>query len=272
MASNILTTIVAPALGALTGNIMWLAPMNDVLNAYKREQIGELNPLPFSAATFSTFQWVYYAKIRKDYFIFVGNIFGMGLGLFYTLVSLYLLGINKNSKIVNLNADNYVFYTFLLLIIGPLLQNSYVFLFDSYGNDINITTTVVGITATLGALMYFMLPCYTLKEVITKKDASSIQRNLILANCINCTAWSTYGLAINDPWIYAINLVGLMLAVINMIAKLYYPSLNDISSSSNNNNNDNNNNGGGGGGVFSLFNIANSSSSNSKDMVNDTCC
>ena len=274
MATNILTTIVAPALGALMGNVMWLSPMKDVLKAYKNEFIGELNPLPFSATTFSALMWIYYAKLKKDYFIFIGNIFGLGLGIFYTLVSLYLLGINKNSKTSNSNATDYVFYTFVISIFGPVLQNSYTFLFDSYMVNQENSQLIVGISATIAALMYFSLPCYTLKEVIEKKDASSIQKNMIIANAINCLAWSTYGLAINDPWLYAINLIGLLLATINFGAKLHYPSVNDIS--------DNSDSGGSGSGSngWCCFGMSSSNSNHDtysynttkkQDIINDTC-
>lgn len=45
-------TIVCPLFGCLIGNGMWLAPLPAVLNARKKGDMGELNPLPWVAGMY----------------------------------------------------------------------------------------------------------------------------------------------------------------------------------------------------------------------------
>ncbi len=71
---------------------------------------------------------------------------------------------------------------------------------------------------------YFGSPLSTALEVVSKKDASSIDPRMVFCNLVNCLMWSVYGLAaINDPVVYYPNISGIVLQIINISLLAVYP-------------------------------------------------
>jgi solute carrier family 50 protein (sugar transporter) len=242
-AVNILVNVVAPTVGVLIGNVMWASPYPDLRAALKEGDLGALNPLPWSVTFGNCLAWTYYAKVVGfDYYIFFGNVFGVGWGVYYILSASRLLGMRTMKKAMEsgaipgtlaweqakINADpyNYRAITESFIVGSAVAMTAVVFFFDQYLSSDNLNPTrqlIVGILSTSIAMMYFLLPLYTLFEVCDTRDASSIQYLMIAANAVNCLSWTVYGLAaIDDPWVYGPNSAGLLLSIVQLAVKFYY--------------------------------------------------
>ena len=214
MSTDLLTNTIAPSIGVVFNNGMWLAAFPEVSEALKYGNLGELNPLPFSMAFANTLLWTLYAQIGDvNYFIFMGNFLGIGLGFWYTTSALYLLGrksvqIEAGIEKPDDNLDTYRNLSYVFGICGASISVAFSFFLNGFGADDDMKRYVIGGTANITAIMYFVLPGYTIKEVISNKDASSISKNMAIANFMNCLCWTIYGLSVNDPFIYGPNLAG----------------------------------------------------------------
>lgn len=91
-------------------------------------------------------------------------------------------------------------------------------------NDRAYAVKVVGWICVLQTAVYFTAPLSFIKEVVRLGDASSIYPPSILANASNCGMWLVYGwFAIKDPMVWAPNLFGLLLQVVNTLLVMWYP-------------------------------------------------
>ena len=72
-------------------------------------------------------------------------------------------------------------------------------------------------------VLYFAAPLSTMAEVIRISDASSIYPPMVLCNLASCCLWTTYGFfGTNDPLLWAPNLTGCLLQVLNLVLVFVY--------------------------------------------------
>lgn len=220
MSTDLITNIIAPSIGVVFNNGMWLAAFPEVVESLKQGNLGDLNPLPFSMAFANTLLWTLYAQIGDaNLFIFFGNFLGIGLGFWYTSSALYLLG-RKSVQIeagLEESDENLIVYrnmSYVFGICGAMITVAFSFFLNGFDASDDIKRYVIGGTANVTAIMYFVLPGYTIKTVLKTKDASSISRNMTIANFMNCFCWTVYGFAVNDPFIYGPNVTGKLQLVV----------------------------------------------------------
>jgi uncharacterized protein with PQ loop repeat len=80
-------------------------------------------------------------------------------------------------------------------------------------------------SAILILVFYFLAPLSTLWQVIRQRDSSSLVLPLSVMVIINGSLWSTYGIvALNDPFVWAPNVFGATLGVVQVFLKLTIPS------------------------------------------------
>lgn len=82
----ILTLYVAPSIGVLVGNILWLSSYPTIRKALLKNKIGSINPIPFPFMLLNALIWIVYSVIRQDHFIYFANVFGFILSLYYSVV------------------------------------------------------------------------------------------------------------------------------------------------------------------------------------------
>ena len=85
LAQNLLLTRVAPVLGGVMANLMFLSPMGAVREVRASGKLGALNAVPLVAMAGNTAAWVGFACVAGDPFIFAANLPGMLLGLWYSV-------------------------------------------------------------------------------------------------------------------------------------------------------------------------------------------
>ena len=242
--TDVLVNHVAPSVGVVIGNLMWLSPWPEISSALKAGRgIEDLNPLPWAATLSNCILWCYYSKITGgDIYIFSGNIFGIGLSLLYTLSASRLLGMTAIRRahfeepgseafhrvIREADASNYNFLITLIIPASAVVVTSVIFFFDLFMSSEHLQATrqeAVGALATACAMCYFILPSYTMLTVIRTQNAASISLPMVMCNTLNCLGWAVYGLAaLDDGWVYGPNLAGLALAVLQLVMKMTIPS------------------------------------------------
>ena len=100
------------------------------------------------------------------------------------------------------------------------------------GMSLELSLIVVGKMGVICIIILFGSPLAKLKEVIMTKSAKAIPLPFTLANITNCFLWSVFGLLeSNDFNVYFPNMLGLLLALIQLLLRMIYgdgpPSLNN---------------------------------------------
>jgi uncharacterized protein with PQ loop repeat len=197
----------------------WLVPLAAYLN------IGSIFTSCFFVchiAYLNCIAYTTYGILRKDFYIFFSNITGLCLATFYALIALTLLAKNANAKDVermNIIIGALVFGLFFYSILGL----SACFSYSNDDNGLNLSATAFGMTGCCFSIMYYTAPLSTALQVIATKDASSFYAPMIILNLCNATLWMFYGFfAINQPAVYAPNMVGCALSIFQLSLVFLY--------------------------------------------------
>lgn len=223
--SNIGVTVICPLLGTIICNVMWIAPMRAILTMRKNESIGDLNPIPWCITIVNCIGWSTYGLLRRDIFIFLSNCFGLLLGLFYCMSGISVMSIDKNSTRDLKKEKNIVEG----LVIGAVSMWLFVGLIVGIATSPDPTTrghgiTAIGVIGDLCGLAYYAAPLSTMREVIRKRDSSSLYIPSLFANLGNALMWIVYGIAgIHDPLVWVPNLLGGLLTCSQLTLCILYP-------------------------------------------------
>lgn len=90
-AGTIFFSTVCPFLAVVIGTAMFGSPLKEVLSARAKNDMGSLNPMPWTAAYLNCIGWTMYGCMKRDIFVFLANMPGMCLGLFFSLSAISLL-------------------------------------------------------------------------------------------------------------------------------------------------------------------------------------
>lgn len=241
--SGVFFSIVCPLVGALICNGMWLAPLPAVLACKKKGDLGELNPLPWSAGKYPSLPlfdlyfsqiiviftaymnciaYTTYGILRKDFFIFFANITGLCLAAFYSLVAITILARSKNQRDIdrmNIVLGVLVFGFFFYSVLGMAAGMA----FSDSDDERNKAANMIGLTGCCFSIMYYMAPLTTALLVIATKDASSFYLPMIALNLTNALLWLFYGfVAIGQPAVWAPNMVGAALSLLQISLIVVY--------------------------------------------------
>jgi len=82
---EIVLQYVCPGLGCVVALLLFSSPLPAARRVNSTKQLGDLNVLPFAMMVANCISWVLYGFLLTDWFIYVGNIPGVLLGLYYVL-------------------------------------------------------------------------------------------------------------------------------------------------------------------------------------------
>jgi len=155
--------------------------------------------------------WLAYGIIARDFYIFGGNTIGLYTGLYYTMTAL-----SVDSNVKNKTRVEICTFGFLLACPG-------VFFWVTYLNQ-ETAMQIVGILGNIAAVAMFMSPLSTTLRVIREKDSASLNLPFMIFQIGNCTCWSLYGIATDQPLIIPPNALGLVFGIMQVCLKVRYPS------------------------------------------------
>mmetsp|Transcript_12974 Transcript_12974/g.14886 ORF Transcript_12974/g.14886 Transcript_12974/m.14886 type:complete len:242 (-) Transcript_12974:1340-2065(-) len=201
MSLETFTTVVAPTLGAILANLMYLGPLIEVIQARKKENLGQLNTFVFPWILGSTICWTCYGFVKMDPFVIFANIFGILNSLFYILTALRFETSKRAAQLLELQ-------TMALFSLMAVLNLAVI-----YSDSQSVKESIFGYGALILGLIMFASPLSTMATVIKDKDASSINKGFLIMQLFNTTMWTIYGLVIMDFSILILNALGLVSAI-----------------------------------------------------------
>jgi len=230
--NKIVFEYVCPSVGILISAALYSAPVKSLAEALENKSLGSLNPTPWTILTGNCFGLVIFAYYTNDPFVLAGNIPGVFVSLWLNSGASRLQyyeevqkeessspsnSSNKNAMLIMTPQDQWMlgilgFWTATLVCIGWLGIGS--------GREAGI----IGILVNINLLCFYAAPLQTIHTVIfVEKSSSSIHTWTTVMNCANSFFWGSYGFAINSIAIYAPNVLGFLLGLIQAALCCAYP-------------------------------------------------
>ncbi|KAJ9505918.1 hypothetical protein QJQ45_017029, partial [Haematococcus lacustris] len=222
MSTNVLLTTVVPALGAVVSLLMYASPVMAVMAASKTKNMGDLNPVPFAITVANTIVWGTYALavhlatsaglIKQDVFVTTPNVLGVVVAM-YCALSCYGLAHEETRDRMR------------LILCGESAILAALGVATSFGaSTLQEQLNIWGIAGNCISLVYYAAPLSSMAEVLKTRNSASILLPLTVMNLANAALWTTYGMALQDVFIYAPNGIGLVLSLAQLGLACIYPS------------------------------------------------
>jgi len=233
-------------------------------NDTTRRLLSDLNPLPIALMPMVAVSWFVYGLVSSDPYIILSNCVGSFLSIAYLIGILPLMKYNTittatttttttnnnnntnsgtatTSSSNNNNSNNHLLFwthTTILLstattlgvwaLLGFMTSSATETLSLGASSAMVQTSGVVDEVLGMYASLLFILLCgsplSTIQHVVATKNSSSILGRFTLAQCLNTTLWSVYGLAVKDRFVYGPNCIGLGLGLIQLALKIIFPA------------------------------------------------
>ena len=224
-ASDVFLTVLAPLLGSLLAQVMFLSPLPKIQALKKAQEtesgIGDLNPLPYPFAAANCAAWLMYGAISGNYWVYIPNGTGFLISMYYT-GAVYGLDACWRERLERLTGVLVTFMLIVGMIVSCVLRDS----------SEKVKLMVTGSVCNAILVVYYSAPLSTVAEVVRTRDSKSFYFPLTLMNGMNGLCWFCYGLALDDWFIAAPNLFGSMLSAVQMVLMFMYPSSEKKRSSS----------------------------------------
>lgn len=202
----------APLLGNLLALGLNLAPMRGVLAVLDSNEIGEMNPMFSVSLAPMALTSLVYGMVLRDWWLAAPNLSSLPLGLFYSLILLRALPPKR-------------FLPYAAFLAALIFCSAFLGVFNLIylGQGTSSAALSQGIGATVMICLMYIAPLSTMWKVIKDKDSSSIYIPVSLVIFINSCFWFGYGLFIQQPFIWAPNVLGALSAIAQIILALIYP-------------------------------------------------
>uniref|UniRef100_A0A7S2QTZ8 PAS domain-containing protein n=1 Tax=Norrisiella sphaerica TaxID=552664 RepID=A0A7S2QTZ8_9EUKA len=213
---NILTALkgsICPTVGALLATLLAFAPLPAIRKAKQLKTL-TTNPAPYPAMFANATNWVAYAFVIKDPFVFIGNLPGMVMGLYYTISAFDVSQNKDHRRLVRRLVYGYaVIFPMIAALLAIFIKND------------QMTQYVLANFSMAFLITFYAAPLLEAQTVIEQKNSSSLDAKLAWYSLANAGMWLIYGLALGDFCIWFPNILGAILALIQLGLKCYYPSV-----------------------------------------------
>ena len=198
---------VIPAIAVGTCTLLALSPIRDVRKARAAGNLGDLNPLPWTAMFFNAFIYVIYGLITSDWYIFISSAITMMLGFFY-VTSAFRIG--SQQQFCMIESLMYTIWLALLVLFAIASQLMH-----------TDRLLVTGMFGSFFCVMMYATPLSTIRKVIRERTATSIHLPLAMTSAVNSTLWTTYGIAIKEPFLWGPIGIGMAISYVLVFLKLF---------------------------------------------------
>ncbi|XP_049295301.1 sugar transporter SWEET1 [Anopheles funestus] len=192
---------VATVLQFLTGTV--------ICNRYiRKKSTGDTSAFPFISGFLSCFMWLKYGVLTEESTLILVNFIGSALFFSYTVV-FFIFCVNKREVVRQ-----------MMLISCIILSATLYTMFES---DVEKSVRIIGLLCCCLAVLFFASPLTTLAHVIRTQNTDSLPFPIIVASFFVCFLWTAYGVLIGDRFIQVPNLLGGILAGIQLTLYVIYP-------------------------------------------------
>ena len=215
-----------PSIGVLLTNILWLAPFPKVQYSLRYRDLGTLNPVPYILMIFNCFGLVIYGCLKADHFIFWGEVFGMFLSIYYSVSSLLLCTLSVEHE------DKHLNNTCCFLFTNFTMWSAICYYASSIDREKSVYA--IGLSSCVWTVAYYGAPLSSTITILTLKNSSSIDINLVAMNFVCSTSWFIYAyMSINDTFIMIQNFIGCCLAATQFVLWTAYRGAENVTQKDN---------------------------------------
>ncbi|GAB5370267.1 hypothetical protein AAMO2058_001477900 [Amorphochlora amoebiformis] len=208
---NVLKTIICPLIGAMLSTLLAFAPLPAIKKAKALKEL-TTNPAPYPAMFANAANWVVYAFVIKDPFVFIGNLPGMVMGLYYTISAFDVSKNKSHRRIVRKMIYGYaLLFPVMTAVLCIIIQNDY------------ITQLVVANFSMICLILFYGAPLVEASNVIREKCSKALDARLAACCIANALMWLIYGIALFDLALIIPNALGIVLAGFQIVLLLIYP-------------------------------------------------
>uniref|UniRef100_A0A182U7L5 Sugar transporter SWEET n=1 Tax=Anopheles melas TaxID=34690 RepID=A0A182U7L5_9DIPT len=157
---------------------------------------------------FSCFMWLKYGVLTEESTLILVNFIGSALFFSYTVV-FFIFCVNKREVIRQ------------MMVISCIILSAT--LYTLFETDDEKSIRVIGLLCCCLAVLFFASPLTMLAHVIRTQNTDSLPFPIIVASFFVCLLWTAYGVLIGDRFIQIPNLLGGILAGIQLTLYVIYP-------------------------------------------------
>jgi len=202
---------------------MALAPVQALMEARKKKELGDLNPVPFSLIINSQLGWTLYGLLLRDYYIFFSSAVPMVVSLVMSLTAIHLLERPQHSpheERTRLLIEGVIVFAVSFWLVLAFFA---MIVIDSSQNKVGIL--IVGLFSDVSSLIFYAFPLSLMWNIIKENDSSPLYGPAIFANLSNCILWFSYGVwAIDDAKVWVVNFLGAVLCILELVVWFNIPA------------------------------------------------
>ncbi|KAL3932328.1 MAG: hypothetical protein SGBAC_010902 [Bacillariaceae sp.] len=203
-----------PKVGIFSASVVYFAPTNAVVNAVRNNDIGDLNPIPLTIMSIVSVAWLVYGLSIQDPYVVLSNIGGAigSIGFVFGLLPL----LRDNTKLLRKMQG-----VGLVGCAASLCLWSFLGLSKLSARQIS---TTLGMYASALFIVMSGSPLFSIVAVVDSRDSSSISGALTVAQVINSSLWTFYGVAVQNSFVWGPNSIALGLGLVQLALKIMYPA------------------------------------------------
>ncbi|KNE55602.1 hypothetical protein AMAG_01492 [Allomyces macrogynus ATCC 38327] len=208
-ACKVVLNTVIPLLGVLTAIFVTVAPVKEVLRFRKRQALGNLNPTPYAFIFGNALIWIGYGQFVKDPFVVTPNLLGCVCGAWYTH-SAYLYATQRQRWHLDVISLGLLFVVMMSTSVAVLALNY------AAGRQL------LGIVSIIILALFYSSPLTAFAHVVRTKNAAIFSLPLAAACLVNGALWTVYGVVLADWFIWGPNLLGAIVAIMQIVCRVVY--------------------------------------------------
>lgn len=175
----------------------------------KKGGTGDMSPFTFISYFVSCAVWLKYGITQHLPVVIAVNAYGATLNFIYTII-FYRYSTKKDQ-----------FHRFLF--IGAVMLFSPLMYIKFYETDTKVAMEYLGSYCVLLTVIGYGAPLVSLTDVIRSRSTESLSFSLIVANFMVAVLWTVYGGLIKDKYVQAPNVLGGVLALLQLSLFIIYP-------------------------------------------------
>eukprot|EP00299_Pterocystis_sp_00344_P007148 c2173_g1_i1.p1 GENE.c2173_g1_i1~~c2173_g1_i1.p1 ORF type:complete len:222 (-),score=48.22 c2173_g1_i1:65-730(-) len=187
---------VAPPVAA---QVVFLAPLQVMRKIRAAGTVGSMTPLPYTAMLTNGCLWMLYGGLCQNLTIVVPNISCVAFGAYYVAT--------------------FARYTPRSAMIPHYIGGASIIASAATLAAVLPTPTAINALGIMGCtvvVVMFSGPLAVFRTVIREKSTDSMHFGFTIAAFVNCVAWVSYGVVINDIYLYLPNGLGLFSTIVQL--------------------------------------------------------
>lgn len=194
--------------------VVFGAPIPTLKQVAKDRSVGNLPLLPYTSMVVSAFLWMTYGWLVQQPTIYMSNLVGMVMGLYYAI---------QFSKYAPTSSATLPGSVRHHIMVVAFIVATTLFFCTLLSSSRETSVIWIGRVAVVFCLILFASPLAALRTVLRTQSATCIPWPFTIASTVNCWAWVVVGVwDMQDPNVYITNGIALMFGLVQIGLKLVF--------------------------------------------------